>query len=40
MPDTWEAEKNLNPGDAADGPTDSDGNGWTNLEEYLHKLAG
>jgi len=28
----------LNPADAADGARDRDGDGYTNLEEYLHAL--
>lgn len=36
----WENENGLNPDDAADGPLDSDGDGWTNLEEFLHFMAG
>jgi hypothetical protein len=39
MPDSWETEKGLNPADAADGPMDRDGDGYTNLEEYLNFLA-
>lgn len=36
MPDAWEARYALNPNGAADGPADSDGDGYTNLEEYLN----
>lgn len=41
MPDRWESERNgLNPLDASDTWLDRDGDGWTNLEEYLSILAG
>jgi pectate lyase len=40
MPDTWETMHGLNPADAADGAADQDGDGYTNLEEYLSLLAG
>ncbi|BCP53920.1 pectate lyase [Kaistia sp. 32K] len=40
MPDAWETAKGLNPADPRDGAADRDGDGWTNLEEYLHELAG
>ena len=39
MPGKWEAEKGLNPSDASDGPVDPDGDGYTNLEDYLNWLA-
>jgi hypothetical protein len=39
MPDSWETEKGLNPADDKDGPLDRDGDGYTNLEEYLNFLA-
>jgi len=38
LPDDWEREHKLNPADAADGAKDRDGDGYTNLEEYLHAL--
>jgi len=38
MPDEWENSIGLNPGDAADGNEDLDGDGYTNIEEYLHSL--
>ncbi|HEV8396822.1 MAG TPA: hypothetical protein VGQ37_21220 [Vicinamibacterales bacterium] len=38
LPDDWEREHGLNPADAADGARDRDGDGYTNLEEYLHAL--
>jgi len=36
MPDVWEVAQGLNPNNSADGPKDADGNGYTNLEEYLN----
>ena len=39
MPNQWEARKGLNPADAADGALDPDGDGYTNLENYLNWLA-
>jgi hypothetical protein len=38
MPDAWERSVGLNPMDSADGNTDRNGDGYTNLEEYLHSL--
>ncbi|HVE87085.1 MAG TPA: hypothetical protein VND93_29725 [Myxococcales bacterium] len=38
MPDAWESSRGLDPDDAADGPADPDGDGYTNLEDYLHSL--
>ncbi|WP_217353810.1 hypothetical protein [Ruegeria arenilitoris] len=38
--DDWERDKGLNPEDQSDGALDRDGDGWTNLEEFLHELAG
>jgi hypothetical protein len=40
MPDAWERQHGLNPGDAMDGPQDRDGDGYTNVEEYINGLAG
>jgi hypothetical protein len=37
MPDLWEAEFGFDDGDLADGPLDADGDGYTNLEEYLNE---
>jgi hypothetical protein len=37
MPDTWELAHGLNPANAADGPQDADGDGYTNLEEFLNQ---
>lgn len=39
MPDAWERAHGLNPADAADGPADRDGDGFTNLEDYLNSLV-
>ena len=36
MPDYWERRHRLNPHDRADGPGDQDGDGYTNVEEYLN----
>jgi len=36
MPDAWETKYELNPAEASDGSADSDGDGYTNLEEYLN----
>jgi hypothetical protein len=40
MPDSWETANGLNPADAGDGPADRNGDGWTNLEDWLNSLAG
>ena len=39
MPNRWEIRKELNPSDATNGATDPDGDGYTNLEDYLNWLA-
>lgn len=39
MPNSWEIKKGLNPNDPADGANDLDGDGYTNLEDYLNWLA-
>jgi hypothetical protein len=39
IPDSWESARGLNPNDARDGREDRDGDGYTNLEEYLNELA-
>ena len=36
MPDTWEKQYKLNPNSDKDGATDADGDGYTNVEEYLN----
>lgn len=40
MPNTWERKVGLNAENPSDGQEDRNGDGWTNLEEYLHVLAG
>ncbi len=40
MSDDWERANGFNLNNASDGPADADGDGWTNLEEFLHHLAG
>ncbi len=40
MPNDWEVSRGLDPNSAADGPQDADGDGYTNVEEYLNELAG
>lgn len=37
MPDEWEKRYGLNPNDPSDANADKDGDGFTNLEEYLAK---
>ncbi len=39
MPDDWELEMGLDPEDASDGNGDLDGDGYTNIEEYLYLLS-
>lgn len=39
MPDDWERAQGLNSADPADGPADRDGDGFTNLEDWLNGLA-
>jgi pectate lyase len=36
MPSAWERQYGFNVGDAVDGSLDNDGDGYTNLEEYLN----
>lgn len=36
MPDTWETSHQLDPAKASDGSADADGDGYTNVEEYLN----
>lgn len=38
MPDDWEATHGLNPADATDGVADRNGDGFTNLEDWLNSL--
>ena len=37
MTDEWEKKYGLNPADAADAVLDKDGDGFTNLEEFMAK---
>jgi len=39
MPDAWEKKMSLNPKDKTDGSADADGDGYTNLEEYLNTIT-
>jgi hypothetical protein len=39
MPDAWERAHGLNPNNAADAAADRDGDGYTNLEEYINSLT-
>ncbi len=39
MPSAWEQEHGFDPADSADGPQDADGDGVTNVEEYLNGLV-
>ena len=36
MPDEWETMQGFDPGDGSDGNGDANGDGYTNLEEYLN----
>ncbi len=36
MPNAWELQHGFNPNNPADGPLDADGDGWTNVEEFLN----
>lgn len=36
LPDTWENENGLNPKDGEDARDDADGDGYTEIEEYLN----
>jgi hypothetical protein len=38
MPDDWERRAGLDPAKLSDGNADRNGDGYTNLEEYLHSL--
>lgn len=37
MPDEWERQHRFHPTDASDGAADADGDGYTNLEEFLNR---
>jgi hypothetical protein len=36
MPDDWEKTHGLRPADSADGAADADGDGYTNVEEWIN----
>ncbi|TWT77594.1 hypothetical protein Pla123a_13900 [Posidoniimonas polymericola] len=40
LPNAWELEHDLDPNDPADAAADPNGDGYTNLEDYLNGLAG
>jgi hypothetical protein len=39
MPNAWEQQHGLNPNDAADSSLDGNGDGYTNVEDYLNSLV-
>lgn len=39
MPNSWEVAQGFNPNNASDGPQDADGDGYTNLEEFLNNTS-
>jgi hypothetical protein len=39
MPDSWELSRGLNPTNPSDGPIDHNGDGFTNIEEYMNSLT-
>jgi hypothetical protein len=39
MPDDWERARGFDPKDASDGARDRDGDGFTNLEDWLNGLV-
>ena len=40
LPDDWESAHGLDPANPADRNADRNGDGYTNLEEYLNERAG
>jgi hypothetical protein len=36
MPDAWEQKYGFNPNDPSDASKDANGNGYTNIEEFLN----
>ena len=36
MPDAWESQHGLDPGEPSDAKADADGDGYTSVEEYLN----
>jgi hypothetical protein len=39
MPDSWETAHHLNPNDAGDAVKDRDGDGYTNIEEFINSVV-
>jgi hypothetical protein len=39
MPDAWERAQGSNSKDVSDGSGDANGDGYSNLENYLHSLV-
>jgi hypothetical protein len=39
MPDSWETARGLNPSNASDASGDRNGDGYTNIEEYINERA-
>jgi hypothetical protein len=39
MPNHWETKHGFDPSNASDGPLDADGDGYTNVEEYLNSIG-
>ena len=39
MPDSWETAHQLNPNDATDAVKDRDGDGYTNIEEFINSVV-
>lgn len=39
MPDEWETARGLNPNESSDNTADRDGDGYTNVEEYLNYIV-
>jgi hypothetical protein len=38
MPDEWETKHGLNPNDVSDAAKDLNGDGYTNIEDFLNRL--
>jgi hypothetical protein len=39
LPDAWETARKLSPKDPSDGSKDRDGDGYTNIEDYVNGLV-
>jgi hypothetical protein len=39
MPDSWESSHGLDPNNGQDNSSDSDNDGYTNIEEYLNEIV-